>query len=264
MSELIQLHGVVEAHGGGSRSLARITVPAIPNLVCDLWCYEDKFGVGETHEESDGSLRFRHTHANMPDLELVTHLTGGVDHVVMRLTVAGPDEQSVRSVRRVNACWQFRRSSSFGNRGHFVRDFVSRCFVVTDAGFARLTDTQRHPDTRSPADHAQNSPPWVQRYVPAWMDHPGQPEASWGNSDDRPTRSLVGIVSRDGAHLAAWGYRRCVGIGQGWHDCLHLLPDLSLDYDPAANGIESTAILYFMPNDPDALLARYEADFTAD
>jgi len=54
MSELIQLHGVVEAHGGGSRSLARITVPAIPNLVCDLWCYEDKFGVGETHEDPAG------------------------------------------------------------------------------------------------------------------------------------------------------------------------------------------------------------------
>ncbi len=262
MSADIQLVGVVEPHGDGARSLARITVPAIPDLVCDLWCYEDKFGVGEASAQPDGGLLFRHAHAAMPDVELVTRFTPGADHIAMRLTVTGPDAESVRSVRRVNACWQFRRSNSFGNRGHFVRDFVSRCFIHTDAGFTRLTDTRRHPDTRRLPGHEQNSPPWVQRYVPAWADHPGQPEASWGNSDDRPTRSLVGVVSRGGQHLAAWGCRRCVGIGQGWHDCLHLLPDLSLDYDPATNRNDSTAILYFMPNDPDALLARHGTDST--
>lgn len=258
----VEIEGVVEPHGDGRRSLARITVPAIPGLVCDLWCYEDKFGVGEA-SESDGALVFRHAHATIPDVELATRLTPGAGHVLIRLTVTGAAEDSVRAVRRVNACWQFRRSATFGNRGHFVRDFVRRCFVFTDGGFTRLTDTSRRPDTRRPPDHDQNSPPWVQRYIPDWMPHPGQPEASWGNSDDRPTESLVGVVSRDGEHLAAWGCRRCGGIGQGWHDCLHLLPDMPLDYDPATNRIESTAILYFTPNDPDALLARYRSDFPA-
>ena len=256
----VQVECVVEQHGDGSRSLARITVPDIPDLVCDLWCYEDKFGVGEA-SVVDGDLLFTHAHSTTPDVELTTRMTSGRDRVLIRMTVTGPDEESVRAVRRVNACWQFRRSPTFGNRGHFVRDFVGRCFVVTADGVTRLTDTARHPDTRRPKDDDQHSPPWVQRYVPSWMPHPGQPVASWGNSSDRPTESLVGVVSRDGKHLAAWGCRRCVGIGQGWHDCLHLLPDMSLDYDPATNRIESVAILYFLPNDPDALLARYREDF---
>jgi hypothetical protein len=261
MSQGIGIEPVIEVHGDGARSLARITPHAIPGAVCDLWCYEDKFGLGDARALPDGGLEFTHRSARLADVQLTTVLTPGVDSVAIRLTVTGPDAESLQGVRRVNACWQFRRSSSFGNRGHYVQDFVSRCFVHTDAGITRLTDTRRHPDTRRPADDPRNSPPWVQRYVPAWEDHPGQPAASWGNSDDRPTRSLVGVVSRDGRHLAAWGCRRCVGMGQGWHDCLHLLPDMSRDLDGATNRIETVARMYFLPNDPDALLARYAEDF---
>ena len=73
--------------------------------------------------------------------------------------------------------------------------------------------------------------------------------------------SLVGAVSRDGEHLAAWGCYQCSGIGQGWHDCLHLLSDLSLDYDGETSRIASRSVFYFMENDADELLARYKADF---
>ncbi len=261
MPQGIGLDPVVEKHGDGTRSLARITPHAIPDAVCDLWCYEDKFGVGEPGRLADGGLQFAHKHARLDGVELTTVLTPGSDSVAIRLTVTGPNLESVQAVRRVNACWQFRGSNSFGNRGHYVRDFVGRCFVHTDAGITRLTATRRHPDTRRPADDPRNSPPWVQRYVPAWGDHPGQPAASWGNSDDRPTRSLVGVVSRDGRHLAAWACGRCVGIGQGWHDCLHLLPDMSRDVDATTRRIETTSRMYFLPNDTDALLARYQQDF---
>jgi hypothetical protein len=65
-----------------------------------------------------------------------------------------------------------------------------------------------------------------------------------------------------GKHLAAWGCCQCDGIGQGWHDCLHLLPDLSLDYDKDKNRIASRSVFYFMENDPDKLLAKYRADFS--
>jgi hypothetical protein len=47
-----------------------------------------------------------------------------------------------------------------------------------------------------------------------------------------------------------------------WHDCLHLLPDLSLDYDGEKNQIASRSVFCFMENDPDKLLARYRADFS--
>ncbi len=261
MASAVHVEAVIEDHGDTTRNLARITPAGIPGAVCDLWCYEDGFGVGDARTLADGALEFRHSHARIADVELTTILAPGPDSLAIRLIAAGPNPESVQAVRRVNACWQFLRSHAFGNRGHYVRDFVSRCFVHTENGITRLTDTRRRPDTRRPPEDPRNSPPWVQRYVPAWERHPGQPDASWGNSDDRPTHSLVGVVSRDGQHLAAWACRKCVGIGQGWHDCLHLLPDMSQDYDTTANRIETTARMYFLPNDMDALLARYQQDF---
>jgi hypothetical protein len=204
----------------------------------------------------------QHHRADSPQIKLTTHLIPSSDTLESSVTIVGPNEDAVRSIRRINACWQFRKSDSFGNQGHFVRDFVNRCFIYTDKGFMRMADTKRFPDTRRPPDHEYNSPPWVQRYIPIWKEHPGQPEASWGNSKDRPVYSLVGIVSRDGKSLAAWGCYQCDGIGQGWHDCLHLLPDLSLDYDGEKNRIASRSVFYFMENAPDKLLARYRADFS--
>ena len=262
MTGMIGIEFVKEQSGEETRTIARITVPSISDLVCDLWCYEDKFGAGEGHPQADGSMILKHHRADNSQIELTTHLVPSLDTVVSSIAVTGPDEDGVQSVRRVNACWQFRNSDSFGNREHFVRDFVNRCFVYTDKGFTRMTDTERFPDTRRPPDHEYNSPPWVQRYVPIWKEHPGQPEASWGVSTDRPVYSLVGAVSRDGRHLAAWGCYQCDGIGQGWHDCLHLLPDLSLDYDREKNRIASRSVFYFMENDPDKLLAKYRADFS--
>jgi len=98
-------------------------------------------------------------------------------------------------------------------------------------------------------------------YVPVWRKHPGQPKAFWGNSTDQPVHSIVGIVSRDGRYLAAWGCRRSTRLCQGWHDCLHLGPDMSGDYDPDTNRTVSRLKMYFMENDPDKLLERYKGDF---
>lgn len=261
MNNTIRIEFAQEQHGSENRTIARITVPSIPSLTCDLWCYEDKFGVGEGDSQDDGSMILKHRHAEKPEVELRTHLIPSSETVVSLATITGPDERAVRSIRALNACWQFRPSNSFGNRGHFVRDFVNRCFLYTSKGFQWLTDTQRYPDTRRGPDDEKNSPPWVQRYCPLWEEHPGQPQAGWGVSSDRPAYSLVGAVSRDGKHLAAWGTRQCIGIGQGWHDCLHLLADLQLDYDTQRNQIVSRNVFYFTENDPVALLERYKSDF---
>jgi len=261
MDKNIGIEVVQEQWGKTTLTLARLTVFDIPDLMCNIWCYEDKFGVGEPHAQADGSVMLKHRHGDNPKIELTTHLIPSADTVESVVTVTGPDESAVRSVRTVNACWQFRNSESFGNRGHFVRDFVNRCFIYIDRGFVRMTETERFPDTRRPATHEYNSPPWVQNYYPVWEKHPGQPEAGWGVSSDRPIYSLVGCVSRDGKHLAAWGCYQCLHIGQGWHDCLHLLPDLRLDYDEKTNRIVSRCKYYFVENDPDGLLKRYRQDF---
>ena len=242
-------------------TFARVMVPSIPDLVCDLWCYEDKFGIGEPHPQEDGSFIFKHRYLDNPSIESTTHLIPSADTVEFVVKITGPDESAVRSIGWVNVCWQFRPSESFGNRGHFVEDFVNRCFIYTESGFKRMTETERFPDTRESPTHEHNSPPGVQNYYPVWEEHPGQPEAGWGISSDRPIYSVVGCVSRDGKHLAAWGCYQGTHIGQGWHDCLHLFPDFRLDYDATANQIVSRGKFYFMENDPDKLLERYKGDF---
>ena len=140
-------------------------------------------------------------------------------------------------------------------------DFVSRCFLFTDKGLEWMPDTSRYPDERKPPEDERNSPPWTQIYIPGWTDHPGHDEQGIGISDDRPTQSLTGCVSRDRTRLVGWGCRKAIRIGQAWFDCLHMPPDLSEDYDVIRNRVVSRARLYFMDNDPDALLDRYLANF---
>ena len=251
-------------------TFARMTVSGIPDLICDLWCYEDKFGIAEPYAQKDGNMIFKHQHLDNPGVEATTHLMPSADAVESVVTVTGPDEAALRSIDTINACWQFRPSESFGNQGHYVRDFVHRCFIYTDRGFTRLTETERFPDTRPwdllprsarPPRHEYNSPPWVQIYIPVWREHPGQPNEGFGISTNRPIYSLVGCVSRDGKHLAAWGCYQCLDLIQAWFDCLHMLPDLQFDYDATSNQIVSRGKFYFMENDPDKLIERYKGDF---
>jgi hypothetical protein len=261
MNQNIGIEFVEEQWGKRTLTFVQLTVLGIPSLVCDIWCYEDKFGIGEPYPQDDGSLILKHRHGDNPLIELTTHLIPSEDTVESVVKLTGPDESAVCSVGTVNACWQFRNSEGFGNRGHFVKDFVNRCFIYTNRGFTRMTETERFPDTRKPPSHEYNSPPWVQNYYPVWEKHPGQPEAGWGVSTDRPVYSLVGCISREGKHLAAWGCYQCLHIGQGWHDCLHLYPDFQFDYDATTNQIVSHSKFYFMENNPDRLLTRYKQDF---
>ncbi len=60
----------------------------------------------------------------------------------------------------------------------------------------------------------------------------------------------------------AWPHS--TNLSQGWHDCLHASPSFAGFYDEATNTTRCAGRLYFMPNDSDALLTRYLADFPQD
>lgn len=242
-------------------TMAQIAIPAMDDFRCEIWCYEMGDGAGEGEVLEDGRLVLRHT---MGGLRVTTTLTPEPGAVRFRVEATGDDPEAVRRFRSVNACWQLHASEAFGNRGNFFADFVSRCFIFTLRGPTFMGETNRFPDTRwdrYTTTPERNDPPWVQVYVPIWREHPGQPQAFWGNSTDRPIHSLIGCVSRDGRWLTAWGWPRCSALSQGWHDCLHASPDFSGCYDEAANTVACEGRLYFMANDPEALLARYLADF---
>ena len=250
-----------EKHGDRVFTMVRIAVPTIPNFECDVWCYEDALGQGEGIPQPDGSMVVRHQHPKGADVETkLVPSPGAVDGYV---TVTGSTPAAVRAIGSVNGCWQLRRAPGFRSlKGQFVESFVNQCFIYTARGFTFLKDTQRFPDTRRPATDKTNSPPWVQNYIPVWRKHPGQPTAFWGNSTEQPIYSIVGEVSRDKKYLAAWGCKRSKNIGQGWHDCLHIGPDLRLDYDETTNQTVSHFRMYFMEFDPEKLLRQYKADFS--
>ncbi|MEW6355853.1 MAG: hypothetical protein AB1696_05995 [Planctomycetota bacterium] len=249
-----------EKHGDRVFTMVRIAAPTIPDFECDVWCYEDALGQGEGFPQPDGAMVVKHRHPQGAEVE--TKLTPSEGAIDWTVTVAGPTPEAVKTVGSVNGCWQLRRAPGFQSvKGKFVESFVNQCFIYTDRGFTLFKDTKRYPDTRRPADHETNSPPWVQQYLPIWQNFTGQPKAFWGISDARPIYSIVGVVSRDGKHLSAWGCKKSRNLSQGWHDCLHLGPDLSIDYDEKTNRTVSRLKMYFMEFDPDKLLAQYKADF---
>ncbi len=252
-------------------TLVGIEVPSVPGFACDVWCYEQGFDNrqrGEAEPQPDGSMILTHTRG---DTTVKTHIVPGVmpagdggpamAYADFNITVSGKTKDDVMAVTSLNPCWQMRRAEGFSSDGEFVENFVNQCFVFTEKGFTLLKETTRFPDTRKPADDERNSPPWVQNYLPVWRRHKGQPEAFWGTSTDRPIYSLVGEVSRDGKYLTAFGCLQTNQLGQGWHDCLHISPNLRGEYDEGANEIRSHWRMYFMENDPDRLLRLYLADF---
>jgi len=242
-------------------TMAQIAIPAMDDFACEIWCYEMGDGAGEGELLDDGTLVLHHT---MGGVAVTTSLIPEPGALRFRVEATGDDPEAVRRFRSVNACWQLHASEGFGNRGDFFEDFVSRCFIFTLRGLTPMGETNRFPDTRwerYTTTPERNDPPWVQVYVPVWRRHPGQPEAFWGSSTDRPIYSLIGCVSRDGTWLTAWGWPTCSGLSQGWHDCLHATPDFSGCHDEATNTTTCEGRLYFMANDPEALLARYLADF---
>ena len=251
---------VEQRPGSGDRifTMAQIAIPEMDDFKCEIWCYEDRFGTGEAEMQDDGSLLLTHTHEQVT---LKTHLVPEPGALIFNIEASGPDPEQVKKVRSVNPCWQLRKSEAFGNRGDFYEDFVSRCFIYTVRGFTLMKDTTRFPDTRRPADDKVNVNPWVQVYLPIWRRHGGQPEAFWGSSTDRPIYSIIGCVSRDGKYLTGFGWPKSSALSQGWHDCLHEGPDFSAFYDAETNRVVSHGKLYFMQNDPDALLEKYLEDF---
>ncbi len=248
--------------GDRTFTMARIAIPAMDDFVCEIWCYEmGEAGVGEGEMLDDGTLVLHHT---MGGAVVTTSLTPEPGAVRFRVEATGDDAEAVRRLGSVNACWQLHASEAFGNRSDFFEDFVSRCFIFTLRGLTLMGETNRFPDTRWDRYRTapeRNDPPWVQVYVPVWRRHGGQPEAFWGYSTDRPIYSLIGCISRDDRWLTAWGWPTCSALSQGWHDCLHATPDFAGCYDEATNTITCEGRLYFMANDPEALLARYLADF---
>jgi len=253
-----------------ANSAVTITVPGIPGLRCDVWCYEDGLGKAASHRTENGKLVLVHRNPKVPGVTVTTTFApspGGVDQVV---TVEGESPEAVRKIAFVNPCVQFGHSATFGKNRRknpgYVDDFVARCFVFLEGGMTLLGETGRLPGSLPAND--RNAPrvncekPWIQEYVPAWEKHHWKDQKGIrGYSTDRPVLPIIGTVSHDGKYLAAVAWPETHRLGQVWMYCIHPRPCILTAHRTGEKRIISRGKLYFMPNDGKALIEAFEKDF---
>ncbi len=225
--------------------------------VCELWCYEGgPFRYGKATKRDDGSVVFVHTAGRMTATTVFTPT--GQDRVFMDIVVEGPVEE-LKRVSLMGPCMQFWHSEAFRRQDTLV-EFAARCFLYTIRGPVGMMDTARGQMKGYKSDAPENNPPWTQWYVPFGRAHPGDIWA-FGASGDRPIHDLVGVASRDRKWLAAIGCRHTTTLGQGWHDCIHHVPDIQKYWDAGGSRIVHRSVLYVMPNDKGRLLESFRRDF---
>ena len=138
------------------------------------------------------------------------------------------------------------RLAEFTGRGQ--SNYTARSFVFTTNGITLLDQTRR-------TTHALYLGGQV--YLPPWThsaDANPRPVAH-----DRVTNGLIGCFSADNQWVLATASDRTHELFEGVYVCLHS--------DPLIGGLapdETKRIrqkLYLLPNDPGALLRRYQRDF---
>jgi hypothetical protein len=129
-------------------------------------------------------------------------------------------------------------------------NYAARSFIFTERGLTTLDKTARQPEDAARYHGGQV-------YVPKGInlaDANPRPICR-----DQPTNGLIGCFSADGEYLLATASRRTHELFEGVYVCLHS--------DPHVGGLgpnqwqTGSSRIYFMTNDPTALLKRYQADF---
>lgn len=127
-------------------------------------------------------------------------------------------------------------------------NYTGRSFIFTERGLTTLAATRRTEEARYRGG---------QVYVPAEINLADvNPRPA---SLDRPVNGLIGCFSADHRWLLATASDRTQELFEGVYVCLHS--------DPRVGGLKAGEVkklrskIYFLKNDPDALLARYRKDF---
>jgi len=239
--------------------------PNVPAFQCDAWCYESQVDFVDARPIEGGAVEMRHRDKQNPDALVLTTITPQPGRVLFAARVVRDPERGAGplpdALPGLNLCWQLRHAPAFASAPDRYPEFVKRCFIFTERGRTFLGDTQRGKIPVQTADHEYNNPPWVQMYVGTWLQIPQTGPTSWADySPDRYTTPIIGVVSRDGKHLAALANGSANTMAQAWHDCLHNNPAWLPPQAPVTERVWRVRI-YARENDPKALLARVAKDF---
>jgi len=177
-----------------------------------------------------------------PNVEVAHDIRAGKDEVDFRLTLKNRGNEFV-DVQWFQPCMRVERFTG-GNQSNYI----NKSFIFTDRGLTPLDKTRRTEEAIYRGG---------QVYVPKGINLDDvNPRPI---SPDQPVNGLIGCVSADDRYLLAMAWDQTQELFQGVIVCLH--------NDPRVGGLKAGETkklhgkVYFLRNDPKALLKRYKRDF---
>ena len=196
----------------------------------------------ELIEEHQKGKRLRLRTIVEPAVQITHDIRAGRDEVDFRLELKNKGPGPV-DVQWFQPCIRVGRFTGSGQS-----NYIERCFIFTKDGFTTLDKTRRTEEALYRGG---------QVYVPAGI--PLDDVNPRPISPDQPVNGLIGCVSEDRQYLLASAWDQTQELFQGVIVCVH--------NDPRVGGLKAGETkklrgkVYFLKNDPDALLRRYRRDF---
>jgi hypothetical protein len=179
-----------------------------------------------------------------PGVVVMHEIRAGRDEVDFHLEVKNQAAQAV-DVQWFQPCLRVARFT-----GRQQSNYIDRSFIFTPTGLTTLDKTRRTEEAVYRGG---------QVYVPAGINlNDVNPRPI---SLDQPANGLIGCFSADGQWLLAMAWDQTQELFQGVIVCLH--------NDPRIGGLKAGEVkrlrgkIYFLKNDPAALLRRYHRDFAS-
>jgi hypothetical protein len=250
-------HAATSLRIAWTNNMLTLSSPELPGTNVQVWYLEAFCRGGSTHRDWHQTTIPHRTELVSADadgrrIRLRTLVEGGIE--VTHDIRAGRDEVDFR-VEAVNRGKEFVDVQWFqpcmrvgGFTGMAQSNYHARCFIFTRDGLVTLDKTRRTEDAIYRGG---------QVYVPADIStNDVNPRPL---SPDVPVNDLIGCFSADGLKLLAMAWDHTQELFQGVIVCIH--------NDPRLGGLkpgEKKSLrgkIYFMKNDPEALLNRYRKDF---
>ena len=253
-------HGLQAAEGmtiGWTNNMLTIKAPNLSGEKLEIWYLEAFCRGGSTHRDwhettiphrtelvaadrAGKSLHLR-THVE-PSVEVMHDIRAGLDEVDFRLELENKGAQPA-DVLWFQPCMRVGRFTGLNQS-----NYIERSFIFTSSGLTLLNKTRRIEEALYRGG---------QVYVPPGINlEDVNPRPI---SPDQPANGLIGCFSEDGKSLLAMAWDHTQELFQGVIICLH--------NDPRVGGLKAGekkrlhGKVYWMPNNPKALLGRYRQDF---
>jgi len=242
---------------GWTNNMLTIRAPRLPGDKVEIWYLEAFCRSGSTHRdwsqttipqktellEADKAGRHLRLRTRVePAVEVRHEIRAGAEEVDFRLELENKGAEDV-DVQWFQPCMRVGRFT-----GLKQNDYIKKSFIFTASGLTLLDRSHRTEEALYRGG---------QVYVPAGINlEDVNPRPI---SPDQPVNGLIGCFSADGKSLLAMAWDQTQELFQGVIVCLH--------NDPHVGGLRAGETkklrgkVYWLPNDPAALLARYRRDF---